>query len=184
MVSRQYACRHKACRLGRRWYKKQVHALRGHIGLKLKTRVALASPPPCLPPGLPGGVRFALWSPKVSLEPQVGESVQSSHGWKQCLHLGVWVRPPGQPTTCTSSTPHGATYGVNIEYAPRGNLRHEHRLRPTGQRTVWTSSTPPRGNLRREHRVRPPRHHVNIEYAPRGNLRRKHRVRPPGQPTA
>ena len=26
---------------------------------------------------------------KVSLEPQAGESFQSSHGWKQCLHLGV-----------------------------------------------------------------------------------------------
>ena len=46
MVSRQYACRHKACRLGRRWYKKQVHALRGHIGLKLKPRAALLLPHP------------------------------------------------------------------------------------------------------------------------------------------
>ena len=35
---------------------------------------------------------------------------------------------------------------MNIEYAPRDNLRREHQVRPPGQPTAETSSTPPRGN--------------------------------------
>ena len=75
--------------------------------------------------------------------------------------------PTGQPTACTSSTPHGATYGVNIKYTHGATYGVDIEYAP-------------RGNLRREHQVRPPCHHVNIEYAPRDNLRREHQVRPPG----
>ena len=123
---------------------------------------------------------------------------------KQCLHLGVWVRPPGAtydlyikytpmgnprcehrvhptgpPTVRTSSTPHEATtHGVNIKYTPRGHLRREHQVHPTGQLTVWTSSTPHGAtygvNIK----------YANIKYAPGATYAVNIKYAPPGQPTA
>ena len=73
----------------------------------------------------------------------------------------------------------GETYGGNIKYAPRGNLRREHQARPhrhhvnikyaPGQPTAGTSSS-----------LLGAAYGENIEYTARGNPRCEHQVRPPG----
>ena len=54
---------------------KHEYAFRGHIGLKLKPRLALLLPP-LLTSRFSGVVRFAPWSLKVSQETQVGKQWQ------------------------------------------------------------------------------------------------------------